>query len=473
LISKSNGRVLEYYGEKHPSEERVAKTEKRVQFFKNLGASKQSEVENIENEYEMKIIGDGEIPLYIGTIMDKKYIEIVTYNPNDENSIIWYMLNVITKVLDKEVIPISKLDDEFNIKIVDIIKKELGIKGSNPIFVRTSVGTGRVIEDNGDKYKVKIMDGTQIGNIIDFDKKDVDNLNKEFGIKSEYLEKTHELHKKLADNPYYVLLHKAYIDGNPELHLTEDEMLDEMFKISNQYRKELGLQEDIESKIKGNKKELLQKVKDLENMLEKEWLPQDIGYIEVFHNLKLIKDSIEENRADFKAFIKAESSIENYLISSIESYLKVKPDDIEFIEILSYDANETLAGIKLKDNEYYTEIFSYQKLGLDPIEFADIIQQPVSAKEKIMALSIDRMFRDLTNALEEIDEHIEITKNKVTGFENDVARIILSEYSVIKKELIKMIERKNDLQSKVNRMDDNYITYKDAIERVNNKKENK
>ena len=37
LVSISSGKVLEWYGTKHPSDERVKKSEERVQWFKHKG----------------------------------------------------------------------------------------------------------------------------------------------------------------------------------------------------------------------------------------------------------------------------------------------------------------------------------------------------------------------------------------------------------------------------------------------------
>ncbi len=37
LVSKTNGRVLEWYGTKKPSEGEVAKSEARVEFYKTQG----------------------------------------------------------------------------------------------------------------------------------------------------------------------------------------------------------------------------------------------------------------------------------------------------------------------------------------------------------------------------------------------------------------------------------------------------
>ena len=51
LVSKSKRRPLKYFGVKKPSEERVAKEEKRIQYFKHVaGALKENNIEVSEDD---------------------------------------------------------------------------------------------------------------------------------------------------------------------------------------------------------------------------------------------------------------------------------------------------------------------------------------------------------------------------------------------------------------------------------------
>lgn len=51
LVSKSKHRPLKYFGVKKPSEERIAKEERRIQYFKHVaGALKEKGIEVVNNQ---------------------------------------------------------------------------------------------------------------------------------------------------------------------------------------------------------------------------------------------------------------------------------------------------------------------------------------------------------------------------------------------------------------------------------------
>lgn len=86
------------------------------------------------------------------------------------------------------------------------------------------------------------------------------------------------------------------------------------------------------------------------------------------------------------------------------------------------------------------------------IKAYSFINQPAAPT----GLNTDKGFTTIAEALREIDEAIESIRHSVVDANDDTAKLVLMEYNGIKKEILKLYEKKSDLKEKVDQMISNF-----------------
>jgi len=108
-----------------------------------------------------------------------------------------------------------------------------------------------------------------------------------------------------------------------------------------------------------------------------------------------------------------------------------------------------------------TEMEKLFEKGWETLVQEDVVNAKIEAQ-----LSISTIDKNISSSIKELDDKCEKIRKKALGMKNDVSKVILMEYSTIKKEILRFNEKKNVIIEKMNRMEANYNIYKTGTENV-------
>ena len=157
---------------------------------------------------------------------------------------------------------------------------------------------------------------------------------------------------------------------------------------------------------------------------------------------------------------------EKYLEELVKSKLSEEGKKYDYVNFLSFQDGYAIIETSI-DGEYQELQFSLEELGTTVEELSEMGAQPAYANIKADYYTPGNSsngpssgFEKIGDGIKEIDKAVEDIRLDVLDLDKDIGKVILTEYTNIKKEIIRLNERKADLKDKVSRMQKNYDLYK-------------
>lgn len=194
----------------------------------------------------------------------------------------------------------------------------------------------------------------------------------------------------------------------------------------------------IESKKPDVGEELRKKMINIEDMLESETLSVE--------EQKKANDELTELKKQYR-----QKALEGAItLDTIQLGDRMAYVDWHLKELRDTETAEVIVDFP---TEYEMVDYIFETTGVD-------MTSKISAQYYNNGSSGCPGFDKITDGIKEVDASIENIRSETLDLNKDIARVILSEYSIIKKAVQTLSEKKNDLRDRVQRMMQNFEIYK-------------